>query len=212
MARTRIKICGITTVQDAACVVSAGADAIGLVFHVPSPRNISLNTAHNIAVHVGAFTTVVALFVDPDPEYVYEVLARVPVHVLQFHGKESADFCLQFNRPYIKALRMANDIDLLAQITAHENAAGLLLDSWHSEKAGGTGEVFDWSRIPVSLRQTIILAGGLNADNVQNAIKLIRPYAVDVSGGVESAPGIKDAARIAAFVANVSCADAEQVN
>jgi phosphoribosylanthranilate isomerase len=202
---TRTKICGITTVEDAQAAVTSGADAIGLVFYARSPRYVTLEQAASIARAVGPFVTTVALFVDPTPEVVHMVLNEVPIHLLQFHGNESPAFCASFQRPFIKALRMADDLDVSAieREFTYAGASGLLLDSYSAAAPGGTGETFGWERIPVTRRLPLILAGGLSPDNVAAAIRQVKPYAVDVSSGVEIAPGHKDSAKIAAFVQNV---------
>ena len=204
MARVRVKICGITRVDDAIAAERAGADAIGLVFYPPSSRNVALEPAAEIAAASGAFTTTVGLFVNPEPAELERVLASVRLERLQFHGDESEDFCRQFGIPYLKALRMRPGADLAALAAEYPSAGGILLDSYKPGVAGGTGETFDWTLIPDSLRSSIILAGGLNPDNVATAIQQVRPAAVDVSGGVESAPGIKSEDRIRAFIEAVN--------
>ncbi len=205
MARIRVKICGITRVDDAVAADRAGADAIGLVFYPPSSRNISLEAGAEISASLTAFTTSVGLFVNPEPAEVDRVLSRVRLDRLQFHGDESEAFCRQFGVPYLKALRTRPGADLAAIAADYPSASGILLDSYKPGVAGGTGETFDWRLIPESLRSTIILAGGLNPDNVGLAIEQVRPAAVDVSGGVESAPGIKSEDRIRAFIEAVNC-------
>lgn len=199
---TRIKVCGITSVEDACVAVAAGADAIGLVFYAKSPRYVTPEQAAAIARAVGPFVTTVGLFVDAGRAEVEAVLAQVPLQLLQFHGNESAAFCASFQRPFIKALRMADGVDVAAVEAefAAAGALGLLLDSYSPAAPGGTGETFGWERIPVERRLPLILAGGLSPDNVAAAVRYVRPYAVDVSSGVEIAPGRKDSAKIAAFV------------
>ena len=204
--RTRVKICGITRPEDALAAARAGADAIGLVFYPPSPRAVSISQAAEIVRRLPPFVSSVGLFVDALPETVNEVLQTVPLDLLQFHGEESPEACGRYGRPYIKALRMRPDLDLAAMEQRYHQAAGLLLDSYQPGLPGGTGETFDWERIPDSMRQRIILAGGLSPDNVASAIARIRPYAVDVSGGVEREKGIKDEARISAFMRGVESA------
>ncbi|MCW8906773.1 MAG: phosphoribosylanthranilate isomerase [Sedimenticola sp.] len=204
--RTRVKICGITRPEDALAAARAGADAIGLVFYPPSPRAVSTSQAAAIVRCLPPFVSTVGLFVDALPEAVKEVLQEVPLDLLQFHGKETAKECERYGRPYIKALRMRPDLDLWTMEQTYHSAAGLLLDSYRPDLPGGTGEVFDWERIPDSMRQRIILAGGLSPDNVASAITRIHPYAVDVSGGVEREKGIKDEARISAFMRGVESA------
>jgi len=207
MSATRIKICGITRLGDAEVAVAAGADAIGLVFYAPSPRAVDLQVAQEIAQSVPAFVTVVGLFVDASAETVEQTLASVPLDLLQFHGAETQAFCSQFKRPWIKALRMKSGIDL-AQLSAnYAQARGILLDTWKEGVPGGTGTVFDWSLASGQLPAPIILAGGLTPENVRTAIDTVKPFAVDVSGGVESAPGIKDAQKIERFISAVRGAD-----
>ncbi len=196
----RIKICGLTQVDDALAAVAAGTDAIGLVFYVKSPRAVTIEKAREIALAVGPFVTVTGLFVDADPKEVDGVLDRVPLHLLQFHGDESAAYCESFHRPYLKALRMKPDLNLDSVINQYSSAVGILLDAYRPGVPGGTGETFDWGRVPQSSSHPIVLAGGLNPNNVADAIKSTRIYGVDVSGGVESAPGIKDPEKIQAFI------------
>jgi phosphoribosylanthranilate isomerase len=200
---TRIKICGITREQDLRAVASSGADAIGLVFYEKSPRHVSVQQAAELARAVPPFLTVVGLFVNPTVEYVREVLAQVPLDVLQFHGEEEPEFCAQFSKPYLKAVRVKAGMDLLQYATRYAGAQGLLLDAYVEGTQGGTGESFDWALIPLNLPLPVVLSGGLHAGNVASAIKQVRPYAVDVSSGVEASKGIKDAAKVAAFVNEV---------
>lgn len=204
MSRTRVKICGITRAEDARAAYGAGADAIGLVFYAPSPRVVSIEQAETIAASVGPFIALVGLFVNPSADEVRKVLKRVRLDRLQFHGDESEDFCRQFGIPYIKALRVKPDADLATLALQYSSAAGILLDSYKPGVPGGTGEVFDWEQIPASLRSGVIVAGGLTPGNVRAAINSVRPAAVDVSGGVETAPGIKSAEKIQAFVEAVN--------
>lgn len=196
----RVKICGITSVADAAAAVSAGADAIGLVFYSKSPRAVGITEAAAIARSVGPFVTVVGLFVDADAAYVRSVLEQVPLHVLQFHGDESQDYCQQFGRPYLKALRMKEGLDVSAAMAKFPSATGILLDAYRPGVPGGTGETFDWQRVPVNSSVPVVLAGGLNPDNVAEAVATTQVYGVDVSGGVEASPGKKDTDRMMAFV------------
>lgn len=205
--RTRIKICGITREQDARAAAAAGADAIGLVFWANSPRAVALEQAAAICRALPPFVTAVGLFVDADPEWVEQVLAQVPLDLLQFHGNESPDLCESGGRPYVKALRMRDGIDIVAERQRFGSARALLLDTYRPGVPGGTGEVFDWQRVPAALAGEIILAGGLRPDNAAAAVAAVRPWAVDVSGGVESAPGIKSAGLIEAFCAGVRSAD-----
>lgn len=207
MARTRIKICGITRPEDARAAVSSGADAIGLVFYPDSPRAVTLAQAKAVAAVVPPLVSLVALFVDALPQDVEDVLAQVPVSLLQFHGQEDAAFCAQFQRPWMKAIRVRDDIDVTAACAPFSAASGVLLDAWQDGVPGGTGKTFDWSRAQGTALPPIVLAGGLNAGNVGEAMQALSPWAVDVSGGVEASPGIKDAAKIQAFTAAVYAAD-----
>lgn len=200
MVRTRVKICGITRVEDAQAAVSAGADAIGLVFEPKSPRFVTPDKAAVIARAVPPFVTVVGLVVDADPAYVRDVLRRVQVHLLQFHGHETPEQCRLYQFPYIKAVHMREGVNVHQQARAYDDAAGLLLDTYDPELAGGSGKRFDWTRVPRDLSKPIILAGGLTADAVAEAVRTVRPYAVDVSSGVEVSKGIKDPTKIEAFV------------
>ena len=204
--RTRIKICGITRAEDARAAVNAGADAIGLVFYPPSPRFLSLDWARQLVSELPPFVSTVALFVNPAAAEVYTVLERVRPAVLQFHGEEDPVFCAQFGVPYIKACRVKPGVDLLEYLRPFAGAAAWLLDS-HVEEYGGAGESFDWSLVPAERIRPLVLSGGLTRENVGEAIRRVRPWAVDVSSGVESSKGIKDAARIAAFIAEVGNAD-----
>jgi len=203
MKRTRIKICGITQPKDALAVVKAGADAIGLVFYEPSPRAVTLEMAQSIVKAVPAFVTVVALFVNPTTKQVRDVLNGVRIDLLQFHGDEESDFCGQFQRPYIKAIRVRQTSDVVASSVRFPDAVGLLLDSYKPGVPGGTGETFDWSLIPASQSKPIILAGGLTPENIAVAIEQVQPFAVDVSGGVEREKGIKDHSKINKFISEV---------
>ena len=204
--RTRIKICGITRSEDLQAAARAGADAIGLVFYPPSPRCLSLDWARQLAIEMPPFVTSVALFVNPSAAEVSAVLERVRPAMLQFHGEEDPVFCAQFGVPYLKACRMGPGVDLLEYLRPYAGAAGWLLDS-HVAEYGGVGESFDWSLVPAVRSHPIVLSGGLRSENVREAVRRVRPWAVDVSSGVESAKGIKDAAKIAAFVAEVRNAD-----
>ncbi len=201
--RTRVKICGITRVEDALDAAAHGCDAIGLVFYERSPRNVGLQRAAEIVVALPPFVSVVGLFVDADVEYVRMILASVRLDVLQFHGDESPAYCAQFGLPYLKAVRVRPETNLVQYAADYTGAGALLLDAYTEGVHGGTGQVFDWSLIPVNLPKPIILAGGLNPGNVSEAIRRTRPYAVDVSGGVEREKGIKDAGKIAAFMQGV---------
>lgn len=208
MPRTRIKICGITRPDDAALAQDLGADALGLNFYERSPRHIDLPRAAKVAAGVGPLTILVGLFVNPTAALVRQVLAAVPLGLLQFHGDEANDFCSQFQRPWIKAVRVQNPDAIAAEIDQYPGAQGFLLDSFVEGARGGTGQTFDWSAIP-ALAKPYMLAGGLTAENVTTAIRQCRPYAVDVSSGVEAAPGIKDAAKMRAFIDAVGRADVQ---
>ena len=207
ITRTRIKICGITRKQDVSAVAGNGADALGLVFYEKSPRHVNVQLAAQLASAVPPFLTVVGLFVNPSVDYVREVLAKVHLDLLQFHGEEEPEFCQQFGKPYIKAIRVKPGVDLVECAARYAGAQGLLLDAFVEGMQGGTGESFDWSLIPHDLPLPVVLSGGLHADNLAAAIKQVRPYAVDVSSGVEAAKGIKDAAKIAAFINEVKNVD-----
>ena len=211
MTRTRVKICGITQSDDARFCAEHGADAIGLVFYAPSSRAVDVTTAREIQRQLPAFVTSVGLFVNPSVEQVEQVLNKVALDCLQFHGDEDAAFCGQFGRPYIKAIRMQTGIDVPAQVEAHPNAQGFLLDAYVEDVAGGTGQRFDWTRVPKMDRQVFILAGGLRAENVAEAIRIARPYAVDVSGGVEKSKGVKDISMIQKFIEEVNRVDTSEV-
>jgi phosphoribosylanthranilate isomerase len=204
---TAVKICGITRVEDGLAAARAGAHAIGLVFHPDSPRMVSVDGAREIARSLPPFVTAVGLFVDAPTEEVRAVLETVPLQLLQFHGEEPPDYCGGFPLPYIKAVRVRAGVDLLQYAARYSAAKGLLLDAFVAGSQGGTGSAFDWDLIPSSLPLPVVLAGGLTADNVGEAIRRVRPWAVDVSSGVEREKGIKDAARIAAFIRGARHAD-----
>ncbi len=205
--RTRIKICGLTRAEDAAAAVAAGADAVGLVFYAPSPRAVDIAMAQAVVAAVPAFVTVTALFVNPDAAEVQKVLDSVRIDLLQFHGDEEHDFCSQFNRPYIKALRVRQASDVVEACLRFPGALAILLDSYKPGVPGGTGETFDWALVPDQQTKPIILAGGLTPENVGLAIRQVAPFAVDVSGGVEAAKGVKDHGKMTAFVNEVFCVD-----
>lgn len=196
----RSKICGITRIEDALAVVEAGADAIGLVFYGKSPRAVSVEQAAAILHALPPFVTTVGLFVDMPRDELQQLLQRLPLDLLQFHGDESPADCEGFGRPYIKALRVRPGEDVAAAMAPYTGARGILLDTFVEGVPGGTGASFDWSLVPEDAAKPIILAGGLDSDNVARAIRQVRPYAVDVSGGVEASKGIKDADKIRAFV------------
>ena len=206
MLRTRIKICGITRPEDARAAVELGADALGLVFYEPSPRSVSLEQAWEIARVVPPFVTLVGLFVNETKLTVRRVMEAVPIQLLQFHGEEEESFCRSFHAPYIKAARVRPGLDLVKCAASYPSAQGLVLDAY-VEGYGGGGKTFDWSLIPSRLPLPLILSGGLEAGNVAGAVHAVRPWAVDVSSGVEAAKGIKDAGKIAAFIAGVKHAD-----
>ena len=198
--RTRVKICGITSVKDAIFAVNAGADAIGLVFYAPSPRFVTIEQAQQIVAAMPPFVSVVALFVNALPIEIETVLAQVRIDIVQFHGDETRSDCEQIKLPYYKAIRVKADTNLLQYEAEFSSAKALLLDTYSDAAFGGTGQVFDWGLVPQNLTKPVILAGGLTAENVALGIKQVRPYAVDVSGGVERTKGVKDVAKIAAFM------------
>ena len=200
MSVVRSKICGITRIEDALIAAEAGADAIGLVFYAKSPRAVSIQQARDIVAALPAFVTTVGLFVNASREELNDVLAGVALDLLQFHGDESPAECESYQRPYIKALRVKPGDDIAQLAAPYAKARGILLDTYVPGVPGGTGAAFDWSLVPSGLPQPVILAGGLSVANVQAAIEQVRPYAVDVSGGVEAGKGIKDAAKIRAFM------------
>jgi phosphoribosylanthranilate isomerase len=204
--RTRIKICGITRPEDGLAAAKAGADAVGFVFYDKSPRAVSPTQAQAISAALPAFVTRVGLFVNADAAHVNAVLGAVALDLLQFHGDESPEYCQQFGRPYVKALRMKPGVDLVAALKMYSSAQGILVDAWHEQQFGGTGAVFDWALLgsPTGGSSRLILAGGLHAENVADAIRQVQPWAVDVSSGVESAPGIKSADLIARFINNAN--------
>jgi len=200
MSAVRSKICGITRIEDALAAVEAGADAIGLVFYAKSPRAVNVQQARAIIAALPPFVTTVGLFVNASRCELGEILDAVPLDLLQFHGDETPADCEGYHRPYIKALRVKAGDDIAAGCKAYAGASGILLDTYVEGVPGGTGEAFDWSLVPQGLSKPIILAGGLTAGNVAEAIAQVRPYAVDVSGGVEQSKGIKDHGKIRAFM------------
>lgn len=204
---TRVKICGITREQDAFSAVEHGADALGFVFYAPSPRHVSVHRAAAIVRSLPPFVTTVALFVDADADLIDRVVGELGVDLLQFHGQESPEDCARHQRPWIRAIAMRPGMDLLAAQTRFAAGRGLLLDAYRPGLPGGTGETFDWNRIPDVLAPRIVLAGGLDASNVGRAVREVRPFAVDVSGGVEAAKGIKDPDKIKAFIEEVRRAE-----
>lgn len=207
-SRTRIKICGLTRLDQALYCAEQGADSIGLVFHPPSPRLIEIDTAVKIRQALPPFVTVTALFLDEEEDWMAEVVGAVRPDCLQFHGVESKSICEQFNLPYIKSIPMGSIVDSTAYAAQYAGAQGFLMDSNVAGRMGGSGDTFDWSNIPACFDFPLILAGGLTPDNVAEAIIQVRPWAVDVSSGVETAPGIKDKTRISRFFQEVRQADA----
>ena len=208
---TAIKICGLTSVENALEVAESGVSAVGLVFYPESPRNVSLDIAKNIVESLPPFVSAVGLFVNPSPEEVSITLESVDLHVLQFHGEENADFCSKFRKPYLKAINVSAEVDLVEYAKAYEGASGLLLDTFSEKVRGGTGETFDWDLVPTELDVPIVLAGGLRSDNVAAAIDRVRPWAVDVSSGVEGTQkGVKDPALVRDFIDEVKNADARR--
>ena len=205
--RTRVKICGITRVQDALEAVRCGADAIGLVFYAASPRHVSVQQAQQIVAALPPFISVVALFVNATPAEIEAVLSQVRIDIVQFHGDETAADCERIKLPYFKAIRVKSDTNLLQCALDFSSANALLLDTYSEAAYGGTGHVFDWDLIPKNMTKPVILAGGLIAENVSLAIQKVKPYAVDISGGVEVSKGIKDANKIAAFMLAVQAAN-----
>ncbi|HTT07229.1 MAG TPA: phosphoribosylanthranilate isomerase [Gammaproteobacteria bacterium] len=211
MSPVRVKFCGITRAEDARTAAALGADAIGLVFYAGSPRAVTLPQAMAVVSGLPPFVARVGLFVDPRMEEVEMVLQLGGVDVLQFHGAEPPEFCRHFGRPYIKALRMRPGMNVRAEVERHPDAAAVLLDTHEAGKPGGTGRAFDWTLIPRDLPRPVILAGGLTPDNVAAAIRQAQPYAVDVSGGIESAPGVKDAGLMQAFLHEVkTCCESNE--
>jgi len=203
--RTRVKICGITRVEDARAAINSGADALGLVFYSKSPRYVELSVAANIARNIGPFVTIVGLFVNAEAAQVREAVRTVGLDLLQFHGDEDEAYCAQFEMPYIKAIRMSPELDVKEVVTKYPSARGFLFDAWSKDKYGGTGETFEWERLS-SLKESadtdipFILAGGLTPENVGQAVAAVKPYAIDVSGGVEQSPGIKSPELIQQFI------------
>lgn len=208
--RTRIKFCGITRAADAATAVALGVDALGFVFHAPSPRNVSLASAREIVRQLPAFVSAVGLFVDAPLALVRETVDQVGLSLVQFHGEESSEYCAAFGRPYVKVVRMRDARAVSVAEREFPEASALLLDTWHPQLAGGTGQAFDWDLVPRESSKPLILAGGLTVENVGQAIRRTLPFAVDVSGGIEESKGIKDPAKMRRFVAEVNTIDREQ--
>ena len=206
MHSARIKICGITSVGDAIAAVDSGAHALGLVFYPASPRAVDVAQARAISLAAGPFAVMTGLFVDADPEFVCTVLKQVPLQLLQFHGEETSGYCESFARPYLKAIRMRLGLDVELEIAKYPGASGILLDAYRPGTPGGTGETFDWARVPKKSTKPLVLAGGLTPANVSDAIIATGVYGVDVSGGVEFAPGTKDHSKITSFINNARSA------
>jgi len=205
--RTRVKICGFTKVSDAVSAANLGVDAIGLVFYPPSPRYVSIEKAVDIVKALPAFVTVVALFVDETEAQIREVLNNVAIDCIQFHGDEAVEQCRLYNKPYMKAIRMKPELDVMALAKEYCDASALLLDAYHPGIKGGSGSKFDWDLIPNDCSLPVILAGGLQVDNAKQAVQSVKPYALDVSSGVESSKGIKDVAKMAAFIQAINEGD-----
>jgi len=205
LTRTRIKFCGFTRGEDVDRAVALGVDALGFVMWPKSARSVSVEQLAALSARVPAFVTRVGLFVDQPEELIEQCLPYLDM--LQFHGNETPDECQRFSLPWMKALRMRDEIDLAQEAERYHRAQALLLDAYRSGTPGGTGETFDWSRIPANLAKPVILAGGLSADNIADAVRQVAPYAVDVSGGIEAAHGCKDADKMASFVRHVALAD-----
>ncbi|MCF7979253.1 MAG: phosphoribosylanthranilate isomerase [Chromatiaceae bacterium] len=201
--RTRVKFCGLTRLEDVDAAVALGVDAIGLVFHPASPRAVDAEQAAALVAAVPAFVTAVGLFVDAEADRVRAVLERVPLGALQFHGAEPADYCRSFGRPWIKSVAVRAGVDLEAEAQRYAGATALLLDTYDPALAGGTGRRFDWDLVPAQQAQRMILAGGLSAANIAEAIRQLRPYAVDVSGGIEQVKGVKDPDKMTDFMKGV---------
>jgi phosphoribosylanthranilate isomerase len=205
--RTRIKICGLTRPQDVVAAANAGADSVGFVFYEPSPRNVSIESAVELLRSVPPFVVATGLFVNPEREFVEEVLSKVPLDLLQFHGDETPEFCDSFPARWIKAVRVRAEGDIERAFRTYFRASGLLVDAWVADKFGGTGESFNWKLIPSVRPLPLILAGGLASDTVASAVEQVRPWSVDVSGGVETGKGIKNAAKMTDFINEVHRVD-----
>jgi phosphoribosylanthranilate isomerase len=208
MRRTRVKVCGITRPEHASAAAQAGADAIGLVFYEPSPRYVTPARARAVCAALPPLVSVVGVFVNPQPGEIETVVEGLPVDLLQFHGEEPPELCAGTGKPYVKAVRVRSRDDIVKAAARYTDARALLLDAHHDALWGGTGSRFDWSVVPDDVGRPIVLAGGLTPVNVADAIRLVRPFAVDVSGGVESAPGQKDAESIERFMKEVASAEA----
>jgi phosphoribosylanthranilate isomerase len=208
--RIRIKFCGITRPSDAAIAVALGVDALGFVFHPASPRNIEPAEARAIIRSLPAFVSAVGLFVDAPLAKVHEIVGQTGLSLVQFHGEESPAYCEAYGQTYVKAVRVKDRHSVTEAARRYHGASALLLDTWHPQLAGGTGEAFDWSLVPAECSKPMILAGGLNSANVARAIREVAPFAVDVSGGIEQAKGLKDSAKMRLFVAEVNALEREQ--
>ena len=205
--RTRVKICGFTQVNEAVTAAELGVDAIGLVFYPASPRHVSIDQAIKIVSALPAFVSVVGLFVDESESIIRDIINQVPIDCLQFHGNEQAEDCRRYNKPYMKAVRMKEGINMTQISEQYHDASALLLDAYHPAIKGGSGQQFDWDLIPKQCSLPIVLAGGLDQDNVKQAIQSVKPYALDVSSGVELEKGIKDVAKMAAFIQEINKGD-----
>jgi phosphoribosylanthranilate isomerase len=205
--RTRVKICGITSPEHGAAAARHGADAVGLIFYPPSPRLVTIDRACAISAALPPFVARVAVFVNPSAAEVDAVIRECRPDLVQFHGEETPEFCRSFGLPYLRAVRVRREVDLLECLSPFHDAAGWLLDAYRDDLYGGTGEAFDWGLIPQRLARPVVLSGGIDAGNVGEAIRRVRPWAVDVSSGVESAKGVKDERLIAALIAGVRNAD-----
>lgn len=203
-ARTRVKVCGLTRPEDAQAAARFGADAVGLIFYPPSPRGVDIEAARKVRKVLPPFVTVVGVFVDPQADFLEQAIREVTLDLVQFHGGEPPEFCQGCGRPYVKAVRVRRGVDLHQVARRYSSARALMLDSYEPGKHGGTGKTFDWSLIPRDLELPFILAGGLTPENVAEAVAEVSPFAVDANGGVEASPGIKDHAKIEAFIREVN--------
>ena len=210
MTSVAVKICGITSSAQARMVTAAGADAIGLVLYDKSSRHVDLDLAVEIKNALSKNVVCIALLVNAEEKFVREVISKLSPHYIQFHGDESPNFCHQFNYPFIRAVRMGKELKMAKILASYKPSGGFLFDAWHADHYGGTGHVFDWNRLPVNLDFPLILAGGLNPDNVSSAVRAVGPAMVDVSGGVESSPGVKDERKVREFILNAKEASPER--
>ena len=202
MTSVAVKICGITSSAQARMAAAAGADAIGLVLYDKSSRHVDLDLALEIKNALSKNVVCIALLVNAEEKFVREVISKLSPHFIQFHGDESPNFCHQFNYPFIRAVRMSKELKMAKILSSYKPSGGFLFDAWHADHYGGTGHVFDWNRLPANLDFPLILAGGLNPDNVGSAVRAVGPAMVDVSGGVESSPGVKDEHKVREFILN----------